>query len=131
MAITWEEPITTWATVEDYDLDEWNRVVRDTGYLLDAIEYHLYDEQSFLQAWIVTASDAWELRAWQTIKSLLVIVNRTLGVNDFEIPADEMTAYEINKMELLLVLAKRALDQTGAVLYTGEPYTGQFEVYTG
>lgn len=131
MAITWEEPITTWAITDSYTMHDWNRVVRDTGYLLNAIEYHLYDEQSFLQAWIVTASDAWELRAWQTIKSLLVIVNRTLGVNGFEIPEDEITAYEINKMETLLVLAKQAYDQTGAVLYTGEPYTGQFEVYTG
>lgn len=125
MAITWEEPITTWGEGDYYTRFDWNRVVRDTGYLLGRTEYPLYDEGGFLSAHLVTGNDFLLATEWQTIRLLLLILWRREHVpGDPTEPGDEMTADNFNAMEMLLLRINSFLDikerQAQAAIYSGD-----------
>lgn len=121
--MVWIEPITTWNSTDEYSASDWNRVVNDTQYLLQMMDMSAVTPN-------VTAPAFWRLSRWSDVKEILIEINDTLGTT-YETPSDTVTAQDVNKMEALLVLAKRKLEQLSAQLYTGEPYAGDFETYAG
>lgn len=133
MAITWEEPVTTWGNGDYYTRFDWNRVVRDTGWLLDKVDYPLYDEEGFLNAHLVQGNDFLRAGSWQTIRLLLLILwNREHLPGDPTEPGDEMTADNFNAMETLLLRIKDYLEllerQAQAEIYAGD---GFYTAHTG
>lgn len=130
MAVTWREPITTWGDGDRYSYADWNRVVEDAAWLLEAISYEHYDETTFLLSWKAKITDFLTLQKWTYMRMILLMINSRLGVTGVERPGDSMTAHNFNALETLLVQAKHKLDQQVAMLYANDGiYAGDPELY--
>ena len=129
MAVTWQDPITTWGDGDRYTYNDWNRIVYDTAWLLEAIEYEHYDEQTFLQSWKKTITDFLTQHDWTYMRMILLMINSRLG-NTVIAPGNTVTAQDFNLMETLLLRAKNKIDQRIAIQYTNDGlYAGDPETW--
>ena len=129
MAVTWQDPITTWGDGDRYTFEDWNRVIYDTAWLLEAIEDPDYNEQEFLSDHLVTITDFLPMTEWFAISVALLAINQRLG-NTVTAPGTTVTAQNFNLMETLLVRAKNKIDQRIAIQYTNDGlYAGDPETW--
>lgn len=129
MAVTWQDPITTWGDGDRYTYNDWNRIVYDAAWLLEAIEYEHYDEQTFLQSWKKTITDFLTQQDWTYMRMILLMINSRLG-NTVIAPGNTVTAQDFNLMETLLLRAKNKIDQQIAMQYTNDGlYAGDPEIW--
>lgn len=129
MTVTWQDPITTWGDGDRYTYNDWNRIVYDTAWLLEAIEYEHYDEQTFLQSWKKTITDFLTQHDWTYMRMILLMINSRLG-NTVIAPGNTVTAQDFNLMEALLLRAKNKIDQQIAMQYTNDGlYAGDPETW--
>lgn len=119
MAVTWQDPITTWGDGDRYTFEDWNRVIYDTAWLLEAIEDPDYDEDEFLSDHLVTITDFLPIAEWFAISVALLAINHRLG-NTVIAPGTTVTAQNFNLMETLLLRAKNKIDQRIAIQYTND-----------
>lgn len=129
MAVTWQDPITIWGDGDRYTYNDWNRIVYDAAWLLEAIEYEHYDEQTFLQSWKKTITDFLTQQDWTYMRMILLMINSRLG-NTVIAPGNTVTAQDFNLMETLLLRAKNKIDQQIAMQYTNDGlYAGDPETW--
>ena len=129
MAVTWQDPITTWGDGDRYTFEDWNRVIYDTAWLLEAIEDPDYDEQEFLGDHLVTITDFLPITEWFAISVALLAINHRLG-NTVTAPGTTVTAQDFNLMEMLLLRAKQKIDQQVAMQFTNDGLrSGDPEIY--
>lgn len=129
MAVTWKDPIVTWADGDRYTFEDWNRVVEDTAWLLEAISYEHYDEAAFLLSWKVKITDFLTLNKWTYMRMILLMINSRLG-NTVIAPGNTVTAQDFNLMEMLLLRAKQKIDQQVAMQFTNDGLrSGDPEIY--
>ena len=129
MAVTWQDPITTWGDGDRYTFEDWNRVIYDTAWLLEAIEDPDYDEQEFLSDHLVTITNFLPIAEWFSISTALLAINYRLG-NTVTAPGAPVTAQNFNLMETLLLRAKNKIDQRIAIQYTNDGlYAGDPEIW--
>lgn len=129
MAVTWKDPIVTWADGDRYTFEDWNRVVEDTAWLLEAISYEHYDESAFLLSWKVKITDFLTLNKWTYMRMILLMINSRLG-NTVIAPGNTVTAQDFNLMEMLLLRAKQKIDQQVAMQFTNDGLrSGDPEIY--
>lgn len=119
----WFEPRIDWASNETMNTDDWNAIIYDADYILTAIGETAKAEA--VLNYLATDVMFLSLTAWQTVREYLDDARETLGFSS-DLPTDELTAEQLNKMEMLLLLAFRAIENERAVIYTGEGYTNEF-----
>lgn len=132
MAVVWQDPIITWGAADRYLYTDWNRIVYDAAWLLEAIEYEDYNEHDFLEAWLATSTDFLTYTKWNLMRMVLIMINSRLGISAsaLTVPGDTVTAYDFNAMEMLLLRAKNKLDQRVAMQFTNDGlYSGDPEIY--
>lgn len=129
--MAWFDPKIDWASNEEMSASAWNEIIYDAEYILDAIGETV--RADVVIGYLIPSGQTilfLPLEWWDTLRRYLYDANVTLGVSDIEVPTDDMTAEQLNRMERLLWLAWLKIGQIGARLYTNDPiYTGDPDIY--